>query len=241
MRRLFPEPTGPVGLAEAYAVEGDPSSHLRVNMVSSVDGAAVVAGRVGALTGPADQRLLVTLRALAEVVLVGAGTVRAEGYGSLALPEPWRRHRTDGGRSAQPRLAVVSGRLDLDLGAPVFTAASDQPIVVTSAAATASRRAATSEVAELVVAGQERVDLRAAVAALTERGLGRILSEGGPQVLGQLIADDLVDELCLTLSPVVAGGRGTRIVAGADHVAPKNMRLAQVCEEDEFMFLRYRR
>lgn len=251
MRRLYPEPAGEVDLAEAYAVDGDhAAAHVRVNMVSSIDGAASIDGRVGALTGPADQRLLRALRALADVVLVGAGTVRAEGYGTIALPERWRRLRVEQGSSPDPRLALVSRRLDLDLAAPVFTDPVVPPIVLTTAASSVRRRTAVAEVAEVVVVGEvgevgdvgdAYVDLAAALGALGERGLRRVLSEGGPRVLSQLLAGGLVDEMCLTVSPLVVGGHDLAISSGPGLSRPQDMRLARVHEEDGYLFLRYQR
>ncbi len=241
MRRLHPEPADSVDLAQAYAVPDESSRHLRVNMVSSVDGAATIDGRVGGLTGPADQALLHTLRALADVVLVGASTVRAEGYGALDLPEPWQQVRTARGQLPRPSLALLTRSMDLDVSAPVFTDALARPLVITSTAAPVERREAAAEVADVVVAGEEYVDLTAVLDALVARGLTRILSEGGPHVLAEMFAADLVDELCLAVAPMVVGGDGTRITAGPGLPTPKSLGLAQVLEEDGFLFLRYER
>lgn len=242
MRRLYPSAEDGIDLGEAYDVDAPGGSpYVRVNMVSSLDGAATIGGRVAALTGPADQELLLTLRGLADVVLVGAGTIRAEGYGALDLPAPWLRRRAQAGQAPHPRLAVLTRSLDLDLSGAAFTDATTPTLVITAAAAPAARRAAAAEVAEVVVAGEENVDLAAAVRALAERGLPRILSEGGPHVLAGLFAADLVDELCLALSPLVVRGDGLAITAGEQRFGPRGMRLAQVLEQDDYLFLRYLR
>ena len=239
MRRLLPTPAADVGPRDAYAVPAE--RHLRVNMVTSLDGAAAVAGRVGALSGPADQAVLHLLRALADVVLVGAGTIRAEGYGPDLVPSDEQRRRAAGGDPPVPRLAIVSRSLDLDLAAPLFTAPAVRPLVVTSASAPAGRRAEAAEVADVVTVGAERVDLPAALDALADRGLRRVLSEGGPHLLAGLFAADLVDELCLAVSPRVTCGHELRVTAGPPLPQPAGLHLAHVLEEDDFLFLRYTR
>lgn len=241
MRRLYPEPAPNVDVADAYTVRTGAGRHLRVNMVSSADGAATVDRRVGALSGPADQELLHLLRGLCDVLLVGAGTVRAEGYGPLDLPEEARRRRTESGQLPVPRMAILTREITLDLDAPVFTSATDRPVVLTTERAPVERRTAAAEVADVVVVGEQQVDLPRALDALVERGLSRILSEGGPQVLAELLAAGLVDELCLAIAPLVTCGAETRITAGPALATPMQLTLAQVLEQDEFLFLRYTR
>lgn len=239
MNQLRPAPTGEVDTLEAYTVPDGP--HLRANMVSSVDGAAAVDGRVGVLSGTADQVLLHELRTLCDVLLVGAGTVRAEGYGPIRLGEEDQDRRLAAGLAPLPRLAVLTRGLDLDLAAPVFTRATVRPLVVTTERAPAARRQEAQDVADVVVAGEESVDLASALATLREHGLARVLSEGGPHVLAELFAADLVDELCLAVAPVVTAGPELRITAGPALAVPKRLRLEQVLERDQFLFLRYTR
>ena len=239
MRRLYPEPSPAVDLTDAYALPAD--RHLRVNMVSSADGAAAVGGRVGVLSGAADQQLLNLLRALTDVLLVGAGTVRAEGYGPIELSPDWQRRRTAAGQLPAPRLAILTRSIDVDLASPVFTRATEPPLLVTTELAPADRRAAAGKVAEVVVAGERRVSLTAALDALADRGLPRVLSEGGPHVLAEMLADDLVDELCLAVAPILACGEETRITAGPLLPRPVGLRLGHVLEQDGFLFLRYTR
>jgi riboflavin biosynthesis pyrimidine reductase len=241
MRRLLPDPADAVETLDAYALAEAGRPHLRVNMVSSIDGAAAVEGRVGILTGTADGALLHELRTLCDVLLVGAGTVRAEGYGPLELTDAEQRRRLAAGQAALPRLAVLTRSLDLDLAAPVFTAATARPLVVTTEQAPASRREAAAAVADLLVVGRDDVDLGAALTELAGRGLPRVLSEGGPHVLAAMFAADLVDELCLAVAPVVTAGGELRITAGPPLVPPRAMDLAHVLERDEFLFLRYTR
>jgi riboflavin biosynthesis pyrimidine reductase len=242
MRRLLPTPSDEVDTLDAYALPAaDGRAHLRVNMVSSVDGAAAVQGRVGVLSGEADGALLHELRSLCDVLLVGAGTIRAEGYGPLELTDDQQRRRLAAGQAAVPRLAVLTRSLELDLTAPVFTGATARPLVVTTARAPAGRRDEASAVADVVVAGDADVDLGTALAELAGRGLPRILSEGGPHVLSAMFAADLVDDLCLAVAPVVTAGSELRITAGPALEPPRALHLAHVLERDEFLFLRYTR
>ena len=241
MNRLLPGPCTEVDTLEAYAVPTTGTPHVRVNMVASLDGAAAIEGRVGTLSGKADAALLHELRSLCDVLVVGAGTIRAEGYGPLRVSDEQQQRRVTTGQSPVPRLAVLTRSLDLDLAARVFTEASARPLVVTTDRAPAERREEASAVADVVVAGESDVDLAATVAELAGRGMPRILSEGGPHVLGSLYAADLVDELCLAVSPVVTGGEAVRITSGPLLVPPRAMHLGHVLEKDEFLFLRYTR
>jgi riboflavin biosynthesis pyrimidine reductase len=241
VRRLHPDPSDEVDSLDHYPVGGDERAHLRVNMVSSVDGAAAVEGRVGMLSGGADQVLLHELRSLCDVLLVGAGTVRAEGYGRLDVADDLRSRRLDRGQAPVPRLAVLTRGIDLDLTAPVFTDASEPPLLLTTRSAPDDRVREAAKVAEVLVVGQHQVDLRAARDELAARGLPRILSEGGPRVLAELFDADLVDELCLAVAPLVTCGDDLRITAGPRLATPEHLGLANVLERDQYLFLRYTR
>ncbi|MFC9973248.1 pyrimidine reductase family protein [Spirillospora sp. NPDC127200] len=225
-------------LRDAYAYPGGDGVWLRANMVASADGAAAFEGRAGGLGNPNDQRLLHLLRGLADVVIVGAGTVRAEGYGPVRPDPDWSPWR--GGRPPAPPLAVVSGALDLDLDAPVFTEAAVPTIVLTTEAADGARLAAARERADVVVAGGDRLDWRLAIDALAGRGLRRMLCEGGPRVLDQLVTAGLLDELCLTVSPMLVGGDAFRVLNGPPAADPLRLRLTRLLrDEEDFLFLRY--
>lgn len=246
MRRLLPDPVedlDPAALEAVYALPdlraGD--RHVRANFVSSVDGAVEIGGRSEPLSGPTDKRVFGLLRRLCDVVLVGAGTVRAEGYRPLRAGPDRRQWRRDRGLSPVPPVAVVTRRLDLDLDAELFTAAAARPLILTTAAAPSARRAAAARVAEIVLAGRDRVEVDRALDALGERGLRRVLCEGGPRLLADLVAADRLDELCLTLTPLLAGPARARLVRGAPFVAPVPLALAHVLEDAGTLFLRYRR
>lgn len=217
-------------LAALYAYPEDLAApFVRVNFVSSADGAVTVDGRSGDLGGPADRRLFGLLRRLADVVLVGAGTVRTEDYRGARKPT------LDG--STPPPIAVVTGSGDLDPGSRLFTDTRVPPIVLTLT---------TTDAAPLVAAGAEVVALERLtpdllLAALAERGLHRVLCEGGPSLFGDLLAADAVDELCLSLSPLVAGGTAGRIARGPDGSPARPMDLVGALHDDGTLFLRYRR
>lgn len=212
---------------------------VRFNFVSSLDGAATHEGRSGPLGNAVDQHVFSLLRRLADVILIGAGTIRAEGYGGELLSAESRQWRVEHDLPARPAFAVVSGSLDLDPESELFVQAPVRPLLLTTARADADRRRALEEVAEVVDAGEQWVEPAMIVEILTSRGLTQIHSEGGPTLLGSFEAAGLVDELCLTMSPILAGGTGKRV---ADHVAehiPQAMRLAHILESDSMLLLRY--
>ncbi len=211
---------------------------VRVNFVSSIDGAATSAGRSGGLSDGADKRVFALLRRPCDVVLVGAGTVRVEGYGGMRVDAESERWRIEHGFAPQPTLALVSGGLELDPHGDVFAEAPVRPIVLTTAAAPAVRRRALAEVADVVVCGTGSVAPGEALRALARRGLKRVHCEGGPRLFGSFAAERAVDELCLTIGPVIEGGAGGRIVEGVPRLA-RSMRLARVLRSGDTLLLRY--
>jgi riboflavin biosynthesis pyrimidine reductase len=223
------------------------------NMIATIDGAAAdPTGRSAGLGGPADLRVFSAIRAVADIVLAGAGTVRTERYGPARLTPAQQEVRRRRGQPPQPRIAVVTRSLALDLDLPLFRDASDEyrPIVITTTAgldrvggdggAAAARDLAL--VAEIVVAGEQSVDWGTALRALrTTARAGIVLVEGGPSTTAQLVAADLVDELCLTVSPQLVAGDAPRILNGLHMDAPQRMTLDRVLLEDHYLFLRYLR
>jgi len=239
----MPGPVGELdteGVLAAYAVPAGVDRHLRLNFVSSVDGAVTLDGRSGGLSTPGDKRLFGLLRDLADVILVGAGTVRDEGYGPPAHSPRRRARRRALGLAEVPPYALVTNSLDLDPGSPLFTEAEARTVVIAPAGAPADRRAALDPVADVVTAGEHRVDLHAALDRLADRGLHRVLCEGGPALFGGLLGAGLVDELCLTVSPLLAGPGPARILGGPPlPAAPYGLDTQHVLEEDGALFLRY--
>ena len=225
MRQLFPAAVDDVDPADVYVdrpvADGRPS--VRLNMISSVDGAITLNGVSGGLGSPADKRVFATLRSLADVVLVAAGTMRAEHYGPSMTP-----------------IAVVTHGANLDWESPFFAEQMARPIVLAGDDAPAGNLARAREVADVVIAGTAGVDLPRAVDELGRRGYQHVLAEGGPSLNGELVASGLLDELCLTFSPKLAGGDGKRIMEMPALPSPHEMSLHSVLEEDGFLFLRYR-
>jgi len=216
---------------------------LRANMVATADGAASLNGVTQGISSGTDRRVFALLRTLCDFILVGASTVREEKYKPARPQELWSHLRE--GRPPTPPIAVVTGRLDLDPGGPLITAAPAyaRTIVITTASAPAARRDQLGRHAEIIIAGQDTVDLRTAVDALAERGHRRMLAEGGPHLLAQLVEAGLLDELCLTIGPQMAGPGADRIVAGAGtgsgFSGPLPLRLAHVLEDQGFLLCRY--
>ncbi|HYH32998.1 MAG TPA: pyrimidine reductase family protein [Pseudonocardia sp.] len=216
-----------------YAYPADLAApYVRVNFVTSTDGAVAVEGRSAGLGSPVDRRVFLLLRELADVVLVGAGTVRAEDHGGIRRPTR--------GSDRPPPVAVVTGSARLDPGSRLFTDTRVPPIVLTLASAPRERRERLAAAGGDVVA-LDRLTPDAVLAELARRGLHRVLCEGGPTLFGELVAADAVDELCLTVAPLLAGGAAGRIAVGPEGAHPRPLELTGALHEDGVLLLRYRR
>ncbi|MDP9101813.1 MAG: dihydrofolate reductase family protein [Actinomycetota bacterium] len=205
-RVLLPEPGQVVDELEDWYGDwrAEARTRLRAGFVMSTDGTVAVGGRSEPLSGPADKAAFHALRAVSDAVVVGAGTVRQEDYGPVRVRPSGASWRASHGLPPAPPLVVVSGRCDLSPAARCF-GGDTRPFVVTCDAAPTSARQALAGVADVVVCGKEQVDLAGMVAALRDRGLRRLLCEGGPSLLTDLLELGLVDELCLTVAPLLAG------------------------------------
>lgn len=242
MRQILPLPDNPdaaVDLDAAYWIVEPGRQVVTGMMVSTADGAAQLDGRSGGLGNAADTALFALLRAQADVLLVGAGTVRAEGYAGDHPSPAMRALRTRRGLSVAPRIALVTQRADLRPGDPLFTDTEVRPLIVTCAAAPRARLDALTGVADVVIAGDDRVDVARALDELADRGLRRVSCEGGPTLLAQVVAADRLDELRLTLAPSLTAGDAVRITTGPA-MPPRQMELLHVLEDDGHLFLRYR-
>jgi riboflavin biosynthesis pyrimidine reductase len=212
---------------------------VRANMVASADGGASVGGRSGPLGGPADRMVFGVLRSLADVIVVGAGTARTERYRPVRESEVWAGLRD--GRPPTPAIAVVTRSLDLDscsrllTDAPAFA----RTIVLTTSDAPKQRRSALAGSATVLDVGRSAVDPARAISALADLGCRQILTEGGPHLLGQFISAGVLDELCLTISPVLAGPEPGRIVAGPGLQEPSQLHLAHVLADDGTLLCKY--
>ncbi|GAA2548371.1 pyrimidine reductase family protein [Mycolicibacterium diernhoferi] len=218
----------------------DPPDGVRANMIFSADGAAAFAGRAGPLSNAVDQQLLAILRGFADVVLVGAGTARAENYGPVRLSESQRVQRRVEGRPETPPIAVVSrsgnlpSRLADDPDQP--------PILVTCGRTESGDEAGGDRSLRVFDAGEDSVDIARAVQVLTAAGMPRILCEGGPTLLDELVEKDALDELCVTIAPKLAASQPVRESARVSALpAPRDMRLQHALTHGDYLFLKYRR
>jgi riboflavin biosynthesis pyrimidine reductase len=227
-------------LSECYAVNDRSRQSVRVNFVTSIDGAATDHGLSAGLSGHADKRVFDLLRRLSDVILVGAGTVRAEGYGPMQLDQASVRLRRASGLTDQPVFAIVSGTLELDPESAVFTKAPVKAVVVTVGTSSHVKKEAFSRVADVVVCGEETLDVSVMLDAFAKRGLRQVLCEGGPTLFGTLLCADRVDELCLTISPLIEAGDAHRIVVGTLEKV-RRMTLHHVLVSDGTLMLRYLR
>lgn len=217
----------------------DPPDGVRVNMVNTLDNEAAFDGRVAAISDPTDHQLLLDLRAFADVLLVGAGTVRAESYGRVILTERQIELRQAKlGLTGRPPVAVVTSKGRLPKESRLF-GVEPRPLIITTAVA--AQEGAPDDAQETIVAGHDRVDLPQAIDALRERGFRRILCEGGPSLLHTLAEHDLIDEMCVTVSPMIAGAQGGSPRPGTTLDGPRRMKLAHVLSHNDFLYLRYTR
>jgi riboflavin-specific deaminase-like protein len=215
---------------------------VKVNFVSSVDGAVSVGGRSKGLSDPNDKKIFRLGRGLADVVLVGAHTALIERYRSVQPAEIPGELRAELGLAPVPPIAVVSRRASIEPTSPLVTEAVTPTILFTAESVPAQRRAALVDAgADVVVVGDDEVNLVDVLAELDRRGLRRVCCEGGPQLFGSMIAADLVDELDLTVAPLLAGGDSSRIAVGPLPGEPVRMRLASVLHADDQLMLRYLR
>lgn len=229
-------------LRKAYSPGERGRTWVRLNFVSSIDGAATMAGVSEGLNDPWDLQVFETLRESADVVVVAAGTIRDEGYDAVYVPKEHSAWRRDHGLPDHPRLAIVTASGALDPASAPFDVgeAKHRPLVYAGAAADEAKLDALREVAEVVRCrdGRRGVDLEAMIADLAGRGLHQILCEGGPTLFGTLLDAGCVDELCLTLSPVLVGGQSRRITTSpAEHA--QSMGLVSTLRGGAMLFLRY--
>lgn len=241
MWTLLPPAAGEPDLESIYAFPAA-GRHVRGNFVSTLDGAIEIGGRSGPLGGPGDHRIFHLLRGLADVVLVGAGTARAEGYGPARIPVDQQHRRRAAGQAPVPPIGVVTRR-GLDPASRLLEPVADapRPLVLTTAVAVDAAPDAVRERAELIACGTDEVDLYRVIDALADRGLHRVNCEGGPRLLTDLVVAGLLDELCLTLSPQLGGPDRARMTAGPGWTEARGFELASVLEQDGELYLRYTR
>jgi riboflavin biosynthesis pyrimidine reductase len=211
---------------------------VRAMMVTTLDGAAAGPdGLSGSISSDVDKAVFNAVRRLAGVVLVGAGTVRAEGYGPMRAKPEDAEARAAAGLAPAPVLAIVSGSLDLDFTGELFAESTERPLVVTGSDPDPERAELARRHGELVVTAEERPGAEAVLQALEEHGHRRVVCEGGPTLLESLVAADLLDEADITVSPTFAGTAQTPRTSGLDAVA--GFELAHVLHAESFLMCRY--
>lgn len=223
-------------------VSGEPRAHpdrpwVMMNMIASIDGATAVDGKSSSLGDEDDLAMFKAIRSVPDVVLVGAGTVKAEDYHPLVLDEQRREIRTGRGQAAEPVLAIVSGRLSVDAEARVFSDADHKPLILTSTSADPGRLVTLGDAAE--VAFLAEMTPRRMLEHLSAAGV--VLIEGGPTLNAQFVAAGLVDEINLTIAPALVGGESRRIATGPESKPPLDMSLDRVLIGGRSLFLRYLR
>lgn len=252
LRCLLPpgEPTSVERLVEgldlAERAARGPSSrpYVLLNMVSTADGRVTLDGRSGAIGGSADKALFLGLRTAVDGVMAGAGTVRAEHYGRLVRAAHRREIRREHGLAEEPLACIVSGRLALSGEIPLLADPGARVAILTTSQASLPQDCH-ADIQYIRAARDGLLDLPSAMRQLREDyDVRTLLCEGGPHLNAQLLSEGLVDELFLSLSPLLAAGDTTsealRILSGPELDPPVTLELVSALEHDSHLFLRYR-
>jgi riboflavin biosynthesis pyrimidine reductase len=203
-------------------------------MISSIDGRATVDGRAGGLGNPADRALLRELRSASDALLVGRNTLTTERYATVLDADQCAQRVADG-RSAQPIVATVSRQPGLLAHVPLL-GEPDVEVVVYSDASPGEPL----DGAEIRVL--DPLTPRGAVADLHERrGAELIVCEGGPRLLHDLVADGVVDDLVLTVAPLLVAGGAPAILTGQAFDEPLGLRLVHSARAGDYLVLHYAR
>ncbi|MBA2446110.1 MAG: pyrimidine reductase family protein [Nocardioidaceae bacterium] len=242
MQSLFPGSSSELSYEDLTELYDYPSHGVwvRANFVSTLDGAVQGADhKSGSLSSKADKRVLGLLRSVADVVVIGANTARVEDYQPVKSTDRRTHIRQRLGLGPGPAMAVVSRSLDVD--AALLGGGTAPTLVITTESSPSDRRAQISERAPVIIAGETSVDFAKAVDLLAEQGFARILCEGGPTLMHDVVSSGRLDELCLTWTPVIASGNALRLTDGPAIKPPYQLHLKQLLEEDGELFARYAR
>jgi riboflavin biosynthesis pyrimidine reductase len=230
-------------LIELYTYPADLTTcWVRANFITSLDGAATVDGKSGELGGPGDRALFRLMRELADVVVVGAGTVRTENYAGAQLGVAQRQARQARGQAEIPPIAIITRSGHLDRDSKVFTQTEVPPLILTCTDAVAETRDLLHGLAEVVdcsAADPASVDTATILTKLADRALTRVLTEGGPSLLGAFVENELLDELCLTIAPAVVAGEGGRIATATGAVQTRLRRAHVLGDDSGYLYSRY--
>lgn len=232
-----PNPVEPLDLvfSDQRTAEGRP--WVMLNMISSLDGGTAVDGRSSSLGDDDDKAVFTAIRAVPDVIVVGAATVAAEDYRPVTLDEERRRRRVEAGLSAIPTLAIVTGRLSIDPEAKVFSDPDHKPLILTGTQANPSKLVTLGDAADVAI-----LDDLSPGGILRHLGAASVvLLEGGPTLNGQFAGAGLLDEINLTVAPTVISGSSKRIIAGDGIDPPLEMRVDRVIHGDNMLFVRYLR
>ncbi|HET7741274.1 MAG TPA: pyrimidine reductase family protein [Mycobacterium sp.] len=215
---------------------------VRANMIASLDGGATDDGTVGGLAGVGDRALFTRMRQESDVILVGAATVRIENYSGAQVSAAQRLARHHRGQAEVPPIAVVTHTADFDHDAKLFTRSEVPPLILTCRETVAEARRRLGGLAEVLDASgrhTDRVDPASVLEILADRGLRRVLTEGGPQLLSLFIEHDLIDELCVTIAPILVGGQARRIATGSGEVHTRMRRSHLLTDPEGYLYTRY--
>jgi 5-amino-6-(5-phosphoribosylamino)uracil reductase len=229
-------------LYQLYAYPDVTGWSVRGNAIASLDGGATTGGTSGGLGGSGDRRLFAVQRELADVIVVGAGTARAENYGGARMSAGQRQRRQVRGQCEIPPIALVTRSGDLAHDLAVLTQTEVAPLVLTchdSASAARARLGSAAEVVDCSGTDRSQVDLAVALARLADRNLRRVLNEGGPTLLGAFVEAGLLDEICLTTAPLLVGGSAVRITAGETDSLTRMRRAHVIADDDGYLYSRY--
>ncbi len=244
MEQTFPTPVDDVDPVRQFGSDvrrrvGD-RPWVLTNMISSIDGATDIDGVSGGLGGSGDKAVFSAIRGVADVILVASGTVIAENYREPQTPPSIRAQRMARGQAPLPRIAIFSGSLSIDLDHRVFESETP-PIVITHANSPIDRRAALAEVCDVMVAGETVVDIHDALHQLALDGAAVALLEGGPTLNGAFADEDLIDEWCQSVAPLLVSGSSARVAHSKNTLRPRAFRLDRTLHDDGFLFHRYLR
>lgn len=215
---------------------------VRANMISSLDGGATDDGTAGGLAGPGDRALFHRMRQEADVVVVGAATVRIENYSGAQMSAAQRQDRQSRGQAEVPPIAVVTHSADFEHDAKLFTRSEVPPLILTCHETVDEARRRFGAQAEVIDASgrqTDRVDLEAVLAILDRRGMRRVLTEGGPSLLSLFIEHGVLDELCVTIAPIMVGGLARRIATGSGEAHTKMRRSHMLTDDEGYLYTRY--
>ena len=217
----------------------DARPYAVMNMIASVDGRAAVEGRSRALGGGTDRELFLQLRTQVDAVLVGTNTIERENYGRLVRRPELIDRRRDLGLKPEPLAVVVTRSMNLPLNTPIFNDPESRIVVFTNSQVEVKDLPETVEVVRIE---GEDLGLKGVFERLRSNfGVEVLLAEGGPSINAAILAEGLVDELFLTVSPSMIGGREpSTIIDGELAGAAQRLKLVGVLTQDDFLFLRYK-